>query len=252
LRRKPSRADALEAPADSPVMELRGRMRGDVVGAGDPTYDDSRRVWNAGIDRRPLMIARCADEGDVQAVVRFADEHGLAMTVRSGAHSMSGSCIADDSIMVDLSRLSSVTVDPEARRAKAGGGALLGDIDAATQAHGLAVPTGLVSHTGVGGLTLGGGIGWLSRKFGLTIDNLVSARVVSADGQVRVASAEENPDLFWAIRGGGGNFGVVTEFEFALHRVGPVVQWGSCSGGSTRGRRPCGTYERSSTRCPRT
>jgi len=217
---------AMTQTADSPLMELRGRMRGEVIGAGDPTYDDSRRVWNASIDRRPLMVARCADEADVQAVVRFAGEHDLELAVRCGAHSMSGSCVVDDGIMVDLSRMNWVTVAPEVRRAKVGGGALLGDIDAATQAYGLAVPTGLVSHTGVGGLTLGGGMGWLSRKFGLTIDNVVSARVVTADGELQVASAEENPDLFWALRGGGGNFGVVTEFEFALHEAGPVVQFG--------------------------
>ena len=149
------------------------------------------------------MVARCADETDVQAVVRFAGEHDLEMAVRCGAHSMSGASVVDDGIMIDLSRMNQVTVDPQARRAKVEGGALLGDIDAATQAHGLAVPAGLVSHTGVGGLTLGGGMGWLSRKFGLTIDNVVSARVVTADGELRLASAEENPDLFWAVRGGG-------------------------------------------------
>jgi hypothetical protein len=211
---------------DSPIAELRGRMRGEVIGPEDPAYDDSRRIWNATVDRRPLLIARCADEADVQAVVRFAGEHDVELAVRSGAHSMSGACTVDDGIMVDLSRMNGVTVAPEDRRAKVGGGALLGDIDAATQAHGLAVPTGLVSHTGVGGLTLGGGMGWLSRKFGLTIDNLVSARVVTADGELRVASEQENPDLFWAIRGAGGNFGVVTEFEFALHEVGPMVHFG--------------------------
>jgi FAD/FMN-containing dehydrogenase len=201
-------------------------MRGDVIGPDDPAYDDSRRVWNASIDRRPLMVARCVDETDVQAVVRFARDHRLELTVRGGAHSMSGACIVDDGIMVDLSRMNQVTVDPQARRAKAGGGALLGDVDAATQAHGLAVPAGLVSHTGVGGLTLGGGMGWLTRKFGLTIDNLVAARVVTADGDLRVADTDENPDLFWAVRGGAGNFGVVTEFEFALHEAGPLVQFG--------------------------
>jgi FAD/FMN-containing dehydrogenase len=202
-------------------------MRGEVIGAEDPTYDDSRRVWNAGIDRRPLMVARCLDEADVQAVVRFASEHDdLEMTVRCGAHSMSGAAVADDAILVDLSRMNQVTVDEQARRVRVAGGALLGDIDAATQPYGLAVPTGLVSHTGVGGLTLGGGMGWLSRKFGLTIDNLVSARVVTADGEARRVSAEENPDLFWAVRGGAGNFGVVTEFEFALHEAGPMVQFG--------------------------
>ena len=212
--------------ADTPIADLRSRMRGDVVGATDPTYDDSRRIWNASIDRRPLAVARCADEADVQAVVRFAVERDLGVSIRCGAHSMSGACVMDDGIMIDLSRMNEVVVDPDARRAKVAGGALLGDLDAATQAHGLVVPTGLVSHTGVGGLTLGGGMGWLTRKFGLTIDNLVSARVVTADGAVRIASEDENPDLFWAIRGAGGNFGVVTEFEFDLHEAGPMVHFG--------------------------
>jgi FAD/FMN-containing dehydrogenase len=212
--------------ADTSVADLRTRVRGDVVGATDPTYDDSRRIWNASIDRRPLAVARCADEADVQAVVQFAVERNLGVSIRCGAHSMSGACVVDDGIMIDLSRMNQVVVDTDARRAKVAGGALLGDLDAATQAHGLAVPTGLVSHTGVGGLTLGGGMGWLTRKFGLTIDNLVSARVVTADGAVRIASEDENPDLFWAIRGAGGNFGVVTEFEFELHEAGPMVHFG--------------------------
>jgi FAD/FMN-containing dehydrogenase len=212
--------------ADTSVADLRTRVRGDVVGATDPTYDDSRRIWNASIDRRPLAVARCADEADVQAVVQFAVERNLGVSIRCGAHSMSGACVVDDGIMIDLSRMNQVVVDTDARRAKVAGGALLGDLDAATQAHGLAVPTGLVSHTGVGGLTLGGGMGWLTRKYGLTIDNLVSARVVTADGAVRIASEDENPDLFWAIRGAGGNFGVVTEFEFELHEAGPMVHFG--------------------------
>jgi FAD/FMN-containing dehydrogenase len=212
--------------ADSPALELRSRMRGEVIGPDDPTYDESRRIWNADIDRRPLLIARCADETDVQTVVRFAGEHGHALAVRGGAHSMAGACIIDDGIMVDLSLINQVSVDPETRRARVGGGALLGDMDAATQAVGLATPAGLISHTGVGGLTLGGGMGYLTRRHGLAIDNLLSARVVTADGEARVASATEEPDLFWAIRGGGGNFGVVTEFEFALHEAGPMIQFG--------------------------
>ncbi len=212
--------------ADSPIALLRSRMRGDVVGATDANYDDSRRVWNGSIDRRPLAVARCLDEADVQAAVRFATEQGLEVAVRGGAHSMSGASVVDDGIVIDLSQMNQVEVDPEARRAVVSGGALLGDVDAAAQAHGLAVPAGLVSHTGVGGLTLGGGMGWLTRLGGLTIDNVVSVRVVTADGNARVASASENADLYWAIRGGGGNFGVVTEFEFALHEVGPMVHFG--------------------------
>src|SRR4051794_16125634 len=212
--------------AESPSATLRSLMRGDVVDATELAYDEARKVWNPGIDGRPLMVARCLDEADVQAAVRFATEQGLEVAVRGGAHAMSGTSVVDDGIVLDLGGMNQVRVDPDARRAVVAGGALLGDVDAATQAHGLAVPAGLVSHTGVGGLTLGGGMGWLSRLGGLTIDNLVSARVVTADGQARVASPTENPDLLWAIRGGGGNFGVVTEFEFALLEVGPMIQFG--------------------------
>ena len=211
---------------ESPIANLRNRIRGDVIDDTDAQYDDSRRVWNGNIDRRPLAVARCLDEADVQAAVRFATEHGLEVAVRGGAHSMSGASVVDGGIVVDLGQMNQVRVDPETRRALVAGGALLSDLDSATQAHGLAVPAGLVSHTGVGGLTLGGGMGWLTRLGGLSIDNLVSARVVTADGETRVASPAENADLFWAIRGGGGNFGVVTEFEFALHEVGPIVHFG--------------------------
>ena len=208
------------------IGRLRAVMEGPVIEPGDPGFDDGRRVWNGGIDRRPAVIARCASAADVAAAVQYAREHGLEVSVRGGAHNPAGSAVCDGGLMIDLSLLSHVGVDPVARRATVGGGALLGDVDAAAQAHGLAVPAGLVSHTGVGGLTLGGGMGWLTRKFGLSIDNLVSAEVVTADGQVRRASAGEHPDLFWAIRGGGGNFGVVTSFEFALHEVDPIVQFG--------------------------
>ena len=205
---------------------LRAAMRGPVIGPADPDYDQARRVWNADIDRRPAMIARCASPADVAAAVTFAVTNDLEITVRGGAHSMSGAAVADDGLMIDLSQLNQVSVDPQAKRARAGGGTLLAGLDAAAQAHGLAVPAGIVSHTGVAGLTLGGGMGWLTRQAGLAIDNLASAQVVTADGQIQRAAIDENPELFWAIRGGGGNFGVVTEFEFRLHQVGPIVQVG--------------------------
>ena len=208
------------------IGALRTELNGPVIGAADPDYDEARRLWNADIDLHPTMITKCESAGDVSAAVTFAVEHGLEIAVRAGSHSISGDSSVDDGLMIDLSRLNRVSVDAKAKRARVGGGALLSDLDAATQKHGLATPAGMISHTGVAGLTLGGGMGWLTRKAGLSIDNLESAEVVTADGQIRRASAEENADLFWAIRGGGGNFGVVTEFEFRLHELNPVVQLG--------------------------
>jgi FAD/FMN-containing dehydrogenase len=208
------------------IEDLRAEMDGPVIEPGDLGFDERRRVFNGEIDRRPSAIARCTSAADVVAAVRFAREHRLEVSVRGGAHNTAGTAICDDGLMIDLSLMNAVTVDPGPQRVRVGGGALLGDMDAATQAHGLAVPSGMISHTGIGGLALGGGMGWLTRKYGLSIDNLASAEVVTADGRVLRAAADEHPDLFWAIRGGGGNFGIVTSFEFRLHPAGPLVQFG--------------------------
>ena len=208
------------------IESLQAVMKGRVIGPQDPHYDDARKVWNGDIDRRPAVIASCVDAPDVGAAIGFARRHGLEIAVRGGAHSSAGASAVDDGLVVDLSPMNQVTVDPVARRVLVGGGATLAERDVATQAHGLAAPGGLVGHTGVAGLTLGGGMGWLTRKAGLAVDNLISAEVVTADGRILRAAEDENPDLFWAIRGGGGNFGVVTTFEFRLHEVGPAVQFG--------------------------
>lgn len=199
------------------IQSLGAGLAGSVIRRGDSDYDQARRVWNGMIDRSPAAIIRCASTADVVAAVNFAREEGLVLAVRGGGHNAAGLAVCDDGIVVDLSGMRGVTVDAEKRTARVQGGALLRDLDAATHRHGLATTGGLISTTGVGGLTLGGGLGWLMRQHGLACDNVVGAEVVTADGQVRRASATENPDLFWAIRGGGGNFGVVTHFEFRLH-----------------------------------
>jgi hypothetical protein len=208
------------------LKSFRDDFAGRVVTPDDSDYDAVRAecVWNGDIDRRAAVIARARSADDVAAAVRLARETGRDLAVRGGGHNFSGSCIANDAVMIDLGALSGVSVDPLAKKARCGGGTRWSQLDAATQEHGLATPGGFVSHTGVAGLTLGGGLGWLSRKAGLSCDNLLSVEVVTAAGAIVRASAEENQDLFWAVRGGGGNFGVVTEFEFQLHDVGPMVQ----------------------------
>ena len=205
------------------IEELKSDFKGEILLPSDAAYESARKIWNAMIDKRPAVIARCVTTGDVVRGVNFARDNGLLLAVRGGGHNIAGNAMCDDGIVIDLSQLKAASVDPDRRRVTVEGGATLADLDAATQVYGLATPLGINSTTGVAGLTLGGGFGWLSRKFGMTVDNLESAEVVIATGEVVRASATENPDLFWALRGGGGNFGVVTRFEFRLHPVGPDV-----------------------------
>jgi len=206
--------------------KLGGSFRGELVLPTSPDYDAARRIWNGGIDRRPACIARCAGVADVVAAVRFARDRDLEMAVRGGGHNVAGTAVCDDGVVIDLSAMRAVWVDPGGRTAWVQGGALWRDVDCDTQAHGLATTGGIVGHTGVAGLTLGGGIGFLMRKHGLAVDNLLAAEAVTAEGRIVRASADEHPDLFWALRGGGGNFGVVTSFRFALHPLGPTVMAG--------------------------
>ena len=214
------------ALADTTVEQLRNTVGGQVITPADPDYEEARRVWNGMIDCHPALIVRCASTDDVVAAVKFGRDHDLIVSVRGGSHSTPGYSTCDDGIVIDLGPLNRVDVDPEARTARVGGGATWGHMDAATQEHGLAVTGGRVSDTGVGGLATGSGSGWLERMYGVTCESMLSAEVVTADGSVVRASPDENPELFWGVRGGGGNFGVVTEFEFRLHPVGPIVLGG--------------------------
>ena len=200
-----------------------GSLRGPCISPDDPCYEEARLVWNKGVDKRPAVIARCSGVADVIEAVTFARDQNLVVAVRGGGHNVAGNAVCDGGIVIDLGAMNHVSVDVAARRVRAGGGATIGDVDHETQAFGLAVPLGIVSQTGIGGLTLCGGHSWLTRKHGFACDNLLAVDLVTADGDYLTASEEENADLFWAVRGGGGNFGVVTAFEFKAHPVGPDI-----------------------------
>lgn len=212
--------------SDRAVQDLRSRFNGALLRPSDEGYDVARRVWNGAIDKRPAIIARCTGVADVQAAVRFGREHDLPVSVRGGGHQVAGHAVADGGLMIDLSLMRGVTVDPETNVARAAGGCLLSDLDRATQVFGLATTAGVVSVTGIGGLTLGGGIGYLQGKHGFTVDNVRSIDVVTAEGDHLAVDEESEPELFWGLRGGGGNFGVATAFEYRLHPVGPIVYGG--------------------------
>ena len=228
----PSSASAVSSRIDEQLRlrvteDLSGIFKGDIIGPDHADYEQARLVWNAMIDRRPGLILRCTSTQDVVAAVTVAREHGLPPAVRCGGHNVAGKAMSDGGLTIDLSGLREVTVDPERKLVHAGGGCLLGNVDAATASHGLIVPAGIMSETGVAGLALGGGIGWFSRKYGLTCDNFVSLEVVLASGEVIEVSNSNHPDLFWALRGGGGNFGIVTRFTFRAYDFGPMMRIGS-------------------------
>jgi FAD/FMN-containing dehydrogenase len=208
------------------VAALRGRFRGALLRPGEEGYDEARRVWNGAVDRRPALIARCAGADDVAEALRFARAAELPVSVRGGGHSVAGHGVVDGGVMIDLSLLKAISVDPAARRARAAGGVLWSELDLATQRHGLAVTGGSVSSTGIGGVTLGGGFGHLMRRHGLTVDNVRAIELVTADGERRRVDADTEPDLWWGLRGGGGNFGIATAFEYDLHPVGPMIVGG--------------------------
>ncbi len=210
------------SPAAAARRDLAGGFGGELIGQDDPGYEEARQVYNAMIDKRPALIARCTSPADVAKAIAFSREHELLLAVRGGGHNGAGLGTCDDGLVIDLSLLDQVQVDPEARTVTVGGGCTWSQVDQATNEHGLATPSGIISTTGVGGLTLGGGLGHLTRGCGLTIDNLLEAEMVLASGETVRVNAEEHPDLYWAIRGGGGNFGVVTSFKFRLHKIDTI------------------------------
>jgi FAD/FMN-containing dehydrogenase len=225
-RRREAKVEPMSEVETRHIEQLQSEIVGDVCLPGSAGFDEATNIWNGSIAKRPAVVARCSSAQDVAVALRVALEAGLEVSVRGGGHSYAGSALCDGGLTIDLSKMNQVAIDPDAQRAVCGGGATWADLDSASQEHRLAVPGGFISHTGIGGLTLGGGLGWLSRKAGLSCDNLVGAEIVTADGSVLHLSDTENPDLFWAIRGGGGNFGVVTSFEYQLTRVGPLVHLG--------------------------
>ncbi len=231
-----------EAPDDAVLADLAPHFRGELIRPADPPYDTARAVWNGAIDRYPALIARCSAAADVRAAVRFARERDLLVAVRGGGHNVAGTAVCDGGLVIDLSPMKGLWVDPARGIARAQAGLLWGEFDRETQAFGLAAPGGIIGHTGIAGLTLGGGFGWLMRRHGLAADNVLSADVVTADGESLRASAEEHADLFWGLRGGGGNFGVVTSFEYRLHPVGPTVLAGVMLHPAAKAREVLGFY----------
>src|ERR1044071_2998356 len=233
------------------VRKFKESLRGELIRTGDAGYDEARSIWNAMIDRRPALIASCLGVADVVTCVNFAREHGITLSIKGGGHNISGLAVSDGGLMLDMSRMRGVWVDPSVRTARAQGGCLLGDVDRETQVHGLAAVLGFISNTGIAGLTLGGGFGYLTRRFGWTSDNVLSMDVVTADGRVVTASEKQNSDLFWALRGGGGNFGVVTSFEYRLFPVGPEIIAGAIAWPAEDARRVLDMYRSLTEQAPR-
>ena len=233
------------------IETLRGGLRGSLVRAGDPTYEESRKLWNGMIDRKPALVVRPTGTADVVECVNFARGHGLLLSIKGGGHNIAGTAVAEGGLTLDMSRMKGVFVDPTDRTARVQPGCILGDVDRETQLHGLATPFGFVSETGVAGLTLGGGFGYLTRRFGWSVDNLLEVEIVTADGHVVRANHEEQPELFWALRGGGGNFGVVTSFTYRLHPVGPRIVAGLIAWPANRAAEILELYRRTTASAPR-